>query len=203
MDFKTAYDPHDRVFSNAGSGIKDVMSPELDRYGNRVIKKQGEVDLYAQIQSWRDECDINILMAKFTNGDKTALMQRVGEYLDLSLIPDNFNDMLNMTTKAKDVFNSLPVEIKEVFGNNVNNFLANSQTKEFAEILSKSPEQIRLEKLAKSNEQIKANLEAGAPFYAKQPSVDDIVLEPDPGKSSLIEEVANTVYGKVKLNEQK
>lgn len=203
MDFKTAYDPHDRVFSISGKGIKDVMAPELDRYGNRVIKKQGEVDLYAQIQSWRDECDINILMAKFTNGDRTALMQRVGEYLDLSLVPDNFNDMLNMTTKAKDVFNSLPVEIKEVFGNNVNNFLANSQTKEFAEILSKSPEQLRLEKLAKSNEQLKKNLDAGAPFYAKQPSVDDIVIEPDPGKPSLLEEVQNTVYGKVKLNEQK
>lgn len=203
MDFKTKYDKHERIYTNAGSGIKDEMAPVLDRYGNRVIKKKGEIDLYSLIQAYRDECDINILMAKFINGDRTAIMQRVGAYLDLSAIPDNFNDMLNLTTTAQSVFDSLPIEIKEAFGNNVNNFLANSQTKEFNEILSKSPEELRMEKIRKSQDRDEAIKEATAPFYASNPGTD-IPVEPiEPIKSSLADEVNNVVYGKVKLNEQK
>lgn len=206
--FKTKYDKHERFISNPGNPIKDVMAPELDRYGNRVIKKKDQIDLYSMIQAYRDECDINILMAKFTNGDRTALMQRVGAYLDLSQIPDNFSDMMNMTTQAQSVFDSLPASVKEMFGNNLNNFLANSKTKEFEEVMSKSPEQLRLEKVLHSDQNMKTNRDDAQREMLKPKPVlnpGDIVLDPDPTvvDKSLSAAVDNLVYGKVKLNESK
>lgn len=201
MSFRTQFDAHERVHSNPGSMIKDVMAPVLDRYGNRVIEKENEIDLYAQIQSWRDECDINILMAKFTNGDKTALMQRVGTYLDLSVLPDNFNDMLNLTTKAQAVFDSLPVDVKQVFGNNVNNFLSNSKTKEFEEILSKSPEQLRLEKVLRSKEFTETNQEAAKPTYFNPGT--GLVVDTDPVPTTPIEDEVRTILKGRSLNESK
>lgn len=196
MKFLTQYDKREEViYSEPGSGIKMEMAPVLDKYGNKVIEPQGPIDLYAQIQSWRDECDINILMAKFTNGDRTALMQRVGAFLDLSQIPDNFNDMLNLTTTAGAVFDSLPVEVKEAFGNNLNNFLSNSKTKEFAEILSKSPEDIRREKMKASREFTDNAKELGQPFYAK-PKDSALVVDSDPIEpieNPLVDEVERTL----------
>ena len=109
MEFRTQYSDRVIAVSEPGSMIKEDRGPELDKYGNRVIVRKGELDFYSYIQSWRDECDINILMAKFVNGDKTALMQKVGAYLDISEIPDNFNDMLNLTTKAQAIFDQLPM----------------------------------------------------------------------------------------------
>lgn len=196
MNFLTQFDKRDKVIvSEPGSGIKMEMAPVLDKYGNKVIEPQGPVDLYSEIQSWRDECDINILMAKFTNGDRTALMQRVGAFVDLTQIPDNFNDMLNLTTTAGAVFDSLPVEVKEVFGNNLNNFLSNSKTKEFAEIMSKSPEDIRRDKIKASREFTEAAREAAQPFYAK-PKDSALVVDSDPIEpieNPLVDEVERTL----------
>lgn len=201
MEFRFKYDKHDRKISNPGDPIKDDNKPVLDKFGNRVIESAGKIDLYAQIQSWRDECDINILMAKFTNGDKTALMQRVGAYLDLSNIPDNFNDMLNLTTTAQSVFDSLPTDVKKVFGNNVNNFLANSKSKEFEELLSKSPEDLRREKVVGSNKFNEINKEASKPWYANNSALvvdnDNIPVEPVISNPGIIDEVKRS------LNESK
>lgn len=180
MDFKTKYDAHERVFTNPGSMIKEHYTPVIDKYGNRVIESDGSIDLYSQIQSWKDECDINILMAKFTNGDKTALMQRVGSYMDISELPDNFNDIMNVTTKAQSLFDSLPTDIKNVFGNNVYNFLANAKTKEFAELMSKSPEDIRTEKIMKSKEATHNSIEESQVKYYSNPGsglIDDGSVE--------------------------
>lgn len=185
MEFRTQYDERVRVRTQPGSMIKDNNVPVIDKYGNRVIEATDTpINLYAQIQSWRDECDLNILMAKFTNGDKTALMQRSGLYgVDLTQIPDNFNDIMNLTTKAGALFDSLPVDIKNMFGNNVYNFLANSHTKEFYEIMNKSPEDIRKEKVMHSKEFTQKNINEGNPMYVENPGVDfsdTLVPEPEP-----------------------
>lgn len=201
MEFRTQYDKSPDVASNPGSMIKEDRAPELDKYGNKRIVRKGELDFYSYIQSWRDTCDINILMAKFVNGDKTALMQKVGAYLDISEIPDNFNDMLNLTTKAQLVFDQLPIEIKQQFGNNLNNFLSNTKSDEFKEIMKLSEDDIRKEKVAKSQKftetaQENSKVVYDNPYKNQMGIVDD-------GGSGLKEEVENLVYGKRSLNESK
>lgn len=205
MNFRTQFSERVRVVSNPGDPIKEVKGPVLDRYGNKVIVTKDKIDLYAAIQAYRDDCDLNILMAKFTNGDRTALMQRVGAYLDLSTLPDNYNDMMNLTTSAQSVFDSLPIQIKEMFGNNVTNFLANSRTKEFNEIMSKSPEQLRLEKVMHSDQFSKNSRDESVPDKLKpvveNPAVDEPIGPIE--KESLSDQVNNLVYGKVNLNVSK
>lgn len=200
MEFRTQFDECPDVYSNPGSMIKEERGPELDKYGNKVIVRKGEINLYQYIQSWRDTCDINILMAKFVNGDKTALMQKVGAYLDISDIPDNFNDMLNLTTKAQSVFDQLPIEIKQQFGNNVNNFLSNTKSEEFKDLMMLSEDDIRMDKLAKSQKFTDQAIADSKVVYDKKVEYPGIV---DDGGSGLKEEVENIVYGKRSLNESK
>lgn len=201
MDFRTQYD-RVRVYSEPGSMIKEHNVPVLDKYGNKIIESDGEIDLYAQIQSWKDECDINILMAKFTNGDKTVLMQRVGAYLDIADLPDNFNEMMNLTTKAGALFDSLPTDVKAMFGNNVNNFLANAKTKEFAEVMSKSPDDLRKEKVMKSKQDTEKNIQESQVKYYGNPGTG-LIDDSSPVVEPIDDPVENTKTYLRRLNESK
>lgn len=204
--FKRKYsgEVHQRVFCSPGSRIRIEYAPKLDKFGNKVIVEKGKIDWQAYINSWRDDCDLNILIARYTAGDKTALMQRVGMFADVSKLPGNFNDMMNITMQAEAVFDSLPISVKQAFGNNVNNFLSNAGSEEWMELFSKSPDDFRKEIIAKSNyytSEMKEN------FRKKTESsgVESEILPSDSGvveKSQTLSEAISKVVGG-KLNEQK
>lgn len=202
--FKKKYsgEEHQHYFSASGSPIRMERAPKLDKYGNMVVVDKGPIDYAAYINSWRDDCDINILMARFTSGDKDALIQRVGAYMDVSKLPDNFNEMMNLTMSAQSVFDSLPTAAKEAFGNNVNNFLSNAGTKEWVELLSKSPDDFRKELVYRSNvftnDQREALAESRRAIYDSG-EIKDVVQEVS---NNIVEEVKKSIGGR-SLNEQK
>lgn len=74
-------------------------------------------------QHFRDECDVNRILAKY---QKTGLIEHVnkfgGEYADLSAVPD-FQDALNSVIAAQDAFDSLPSKLRKEFGNDPAAFL--------------------------------------------------------------------------------
>lgn len=201
--FKKKYsgEEHQHYFSDPGSPIRMERAPKLDKYGNMVVVDKGPIDYAAYINSWRDDCDINILMARFTSGDKDALIQRVGAYMDVSKMPDNFNDMMNLTMSAQSVFDSLPTAAKEAFGNNVNNFLSNAGTKEWVELLSKSPDDFRKELVMRSNvysnDMRNAFNDSKKALYSSG-DIKEVVQEVS---GDIVEEVKRSIGGK--LNEQK
>lgn len=196
--FKSKYDGvRRRYFSNAGSPYRKEYGPQLDKYGNKVIVEKGKIDFQAYINSWRDDCDLNILMARFTAGDKESLIQRVGMFADVSKLPTNFNDMMNLTMQAEDIFNSLPVSAKEAFGNNVNNFLSNAGSSEWVELLSQSPDDFRKAIVQRSNEYMKNMKES----IRRQENVNPVEEKMISDDSSVLEDVKKMFGGK--LNEQK
>lgn len=75
-------------------------------------------------QSFRDECDINTIMAKY---QKTGLIEHVnkfeGGYGDLPSA-DDYQSALNMAIEAKEAFGSLPSSIRNKFENDPEQFLA-------------------------------------------------------------------------------
>lgn len=75
-------------------------------------------------QSFRDECDINTIMAKY---QKTGLITHVskygGQYGDL-LNSVDYQTALNKTMEAGEAFQSLPSGIREKFENDPGQFLA-------------------------------------------------------------------------------
>lgn len=132
--------------------IKDVKGPRLDKYGNRIIEKRGEKNLYAEIQSYKDDCDINMILTRYMMGDQTVLSVKAAQFMDITQIPDNMSDLFNMTVAAKDLFKTLPTEVREKFGNNVYNFVANIGTEAWNEVMNVSEEDLRKDKVKASKE---------------------------------------------------
>lgn len=187
--------PEDRVRKTTcpGSMLKPVLAPRLDKHGNRVVEYTGkDENLYAYIQSWADACDLNLLLDRYTRGDETALMQRAGAYLDISDMPDNISDLFNLTEQAKGLFDSLPIQTKEAFGNNVYNFVSNIGSEEWNQIMSVSPEEMRYDRVRAAKELTDRNMKLVDQIH--MPIEKEEIVEPvieNPGTSESLKKGLN------------
>lgn len=150
--FRTKYEEHKRVYSDPGSPVVPVYKSEYDENHNLVVKENGVKNLYAEINSHAESCDIHVVLNRFVNGDKEALMQRAGAFIDISQMPDNLNDFVKLASQAESLFNTLPYEVKEKFNNNPVEFISQIGTTSWEEKMTTSEAQ---EKMA-NDEVIKA-----------------------------------------------
>lgn len=120
---RTIYD-RSRIYSNVGDPIHIVYGSIVDKQGNVKLERKGSENLYDFIQSFADSTDINILLSKFRNGDTTALNQRVGQYMDITNMPTSFAEVLDTVHRGEELFYALPLEVREKFNNNLNQFIA-------------------------------------------------------------------------------
>lgn len=75
-------------------------------------------------QSFRDETNINNIMAKF---ERTALLEHVndhqGNYGDFTNVPSDFHAAMNQVRAAEDMFMTLPAAVRETHENDPGRFL--------------------------------------------------------------------------------
>ena len=124
------------VFSEPGNPIKTIYSPIVNSDGSITLKESGKENLQEYIDSFASECDINVLIARFVNGDINALNQRQGFYGDFTQMPKTYAEFLQVQIDSKKYFDALPVDIKHKFNDDANQFLAQAGSKEWFEIMS-------------------------------------------------------------------
>lgn len=115
------------------SGFKQYPKRELKRdktgltYIGYVVNVKGEKmydNWYEKIQKPVDSCNVRLLLERAVQSDNTAILnQRQKVSADLSGLPDNLLDVLNDFQSVKNYFESLPVDVKRDFGNNVYDFV--------------------------------------------------------------------------------
>lgn len=135
MQFKTQYDARDRVVSNPGSREHIMYSGKYDEQGQLVLEESGVVNIYDEIQSHVDFCDIHMILKRYESGDVSALSQRQGFYMDVLDFPKTYAEALNRMNAMEADFMKLPVEVRERFGNSFPQFLAASGDSDFLEKL--------------------------------------------------------------------
>lgn len=124
-EFKTWREAEYKADSKVGNRMKPIYSSRYDDNGRIVVEKIGEDDLYDRIQSFKDECDINVIIKRYQMGDVAALNKAQGIYVDATAAPDNIADLLNKLNKAEYDFDRLPAEVKQRYGNDFVNFIMN------------------------------------------------------------------------------
>lgn len=175
-EFRTKYERKE-IFTNHGDPIQIVKAGEYDKNHQIKVVEKGKKNLYAYINSFADSVNIHVLLARFKNGDKESLLQRAGAYIDISALPTNINEFIELSRNAETLFNSLPVEVKESFNNNVVEFISTIGDDSWKEKMSKSPALLKEE----ANNSFKAATEAHKAavnpnsVYGDQPVADPIV----------------------------
>lgn len=138
ITFKTQYNGRVRRFINSGERLKKEYMPKFDKDGNWQLVETGETDLYEYIQSHALSCDINVLMARYKNGELDVLQRVQGAYGDFTQMPETYADMMNKVIEAENHFNSLPVEIREKFDHSVVKYMQSFGSPEWLDIMGLS-----------------------------------------------------------------
>lgn len=94
-------------------------------------------DLSLAQQSAKDECDINVIMKNFGQGQSLPDNYRTPQFGDFTEI-DDYHSAMNAVAKAAEAFDQLPAEMRYRFGNDPQNLL------EFVADDKNRPEAIKL-----------------------------------------------------------
>lgn len=148
-----------RFRCEAGSRIAKTYEPVYDRRGVWHLEESGHTNKYLEIQSFADSCDINIIMARYRNGEVDVLQQIQGTYGDFSEIPTNYADIMNKKIQAENLFMSLSADIREKYNNSVEQFMS--------EIGSKSGLEKLGVKFSDSDEKIVESMMAATPIVTE------------------------------------
>lgn len=120
----TQFHKRDLPASDPGTPIHKLMKPKFDAKGNYELVEAGEVNVYEEIQSHAESCDINVLMKRYQNGDASALSKVQGTYFDATGMPKTYAEMLNTIISAESQFNSLPLDERSKFDFSFEKWLA-------------------------------------------------------------------------------
>ncbi len=110
--------------SKTGSGMKDTYKMHVDADGKRELKKSGEYNLYADIQSYKDSVSIDYILSRFVNGDETALSRVQGIYGDFTQMPKTMAELQQRVIDAEHLFDSLPLDIRAQYNHSASEFFA-------------------------------------------------------------------------------
>lgn len=124
MKFRTMYDDFERVFSCSGSSEVPEYAPVFDESGVISLEKVGVLDLASYIDSFRESCDLNVILSRYANGDTSVLSRRQGSYFDATQLPTSYAEMLQTVITAENEFNKLPLNVRERFDNSFQKWLS-------------------------------------------------------------------------------
>lgn len=135
MNFPTMYSrgKAGRTFSAVGSPDKVVYTARYRDDGTIEVKEKGKESLYDYIQSNRDSCDLNLLVARFANGDLDALSKVQGAYGDFTQFPKTYAELLNRVNEGRAMFDDLPLALREKYNHDFGQFMAAMDKEDFWE----------------------------------------------------------------------
>lgn len=125
MKFPTMYSEKRKYTSNRGERYKVEYQIRFDEEGRSSFVETGKTDMHEFIQSFRDSVDIYNILERFRAGNVDILNQIQGVYADVNDLPVKLQDVLNLNLKGKEIFDKLPVDVKEIYENNYVQFLMN------------------------------------------------------------------------------
>lgn len=135
---RNLYFSHKRGFKATCPG--DPMHPIRDV----IVQPDGSVELevidYENtdviIDSFASSCSLENILARFANGDTSALNRYQPIYMDVSEFPKTLAESQQQLINAENAFNALPVEVKQKFGSDWRLWLSQSGSEEWYNIMA-------------------------------------------------------------------
>lgn len=111
--------PDGKICSVAGEKDRPNYRPKYQENGAYELVQDGVIHSYDDIQAWSPMCDMGQIIERYIRtGDAQLLQRRAGFYGDVTGLPTNYVELHNMLENADRIFESLPVAVREQFGNN-------------------------------------------------------------------------------------
>lgn len=135
----------EHYYAPVGAKIEMRHRGEMKKDGKRELIKDREYPIYEIIQSHREETEIERIVKRALEGDYTALNAMNGVYADISDAPRSLAEAQAMIINAKNEFYDLPIEIREKFNQNAEEYVAEMGSQAWMDKLGIT-EQLKTEK---------------------------------------------------------
>ena len=138
--------------TEAGETIRRTYLWEYNEKGEKVLTLDQIIDQQAEIDSYLEETKLeNIIRRASIDPDLAARLvpDMGGGIQDATKMPENLMELQNIMLRAEQIWNEIPKEIKLKFDNDVDKFIANFGTIDWAKNLGiyqeKQPEETKQE----------------------------------------------------------
>lgn len=101
--------------------------------GKLHLEKSGKKNIYDMIQADLENSKIENIIKRALQGDLHAFKDRPIEYVDTSTMPKDLMHVQNIIVKAKEEFDKMPAEVRELFHNSPEEYVNEMGTKKFIE----------------------------------------------------------------------
>lgn len=136
MEFFTKYKPAKKENTPAGDKFINTYQEKFTKDGHKILEKIGTKNVDDIIQADLESTKIENILHAVAMGDLRALQQRDVSYFDATTMPKNLMEMQNLGIKAKSEFDAFPKEVKELFHNSCDEYVAQMGTQEFFDKMS-------------------------------------------------------------------
>lgn len=109
--------------SNSGAPTTPKYRSVILKDGQIVLKQDGQRELDLEIQSYRDSCDLNIIIKRFTAGDVGAIPDpSKAVFADLIDMPQTRQEILQSVIDAQHAFELLAGDQRAKYNNSWEQF---------------------------------------------------------------------------------
>lgn len=118
--------PFSHVYTTEpGRPMQNEYAYKINEYGQKVLEKIGEKDLYAEIQASLEETKIENILARVANGDMSDFRPN-GIFADTTEIPSNLIEARQAMQELENTWNKLPNDTKRKYDFDVEKFIGQS-----------------------------------------------------------------------------
>lgn len=120
-------------FTCPGDLMKPVLSGKLMPDGTIKLTAVDQIDIKAEINSHACTCDMAYILSRLKVGDVSVLSAKEGAYGDFTVFPKTYAEMLQLVQSGEDAFNSLPLDVRASFDNDLNKWFATIGSDDWSE----------------------------------------------------------------------
>ena len=137
-EYRTQFGLSDEIRSNPGNSVVDKFVLSTNDKGQKYLKKVGTTDIYDEIQSHRDSCDLNIILNNLDVNQVNGLVSSYSfsdfmdsDIFDMTSLPKTIGGMHNLVVEGEDYFSGLPLPVREAFNFSPSLFISKFGSTEF------------------------------------------------------------------------
>lgn len=129
------------IYSEVGSPEYTECVLRFSPDGNMYLEEGKVRNRQAEINSYRDSCDVNLMIRRYENGDQTALLRdNTGAFADFSTLPKNIHEAERLRKNVSFLYDQIGDDVKLKYGT-LDDFLCAFSTKSnFDEFVTYSQE---------------------------------------------------------------
>lgn len=122
---RSTYSEAFRQAPSPGSETVPEYILEKDKKGIEALRKCGERPIYKLIQESSRGISVRSIMERFMSGDTSVVGEiSSSDFADVTNLPSSFLEAQNRLAKATQLFEGLPIKVRNAYGGNVNAFLS-------------------------------------------------------------------------------